>query len=349
MSISKGRVVLSRALNGMGINHLLAALPASPGLLVLNHHRIGEAACCDFDRAVISASADELDQQIVFLQRRFPVVGMDEALHLLRHPARMKHPHILLTFDDGYRDNYDEAAPVLCARGCSAVFFIVPQMVGTAAVPWWDEIAFLLRNCPSPVLELDSPAPFRMELEPDREAAIAHTLIFFKSTANREPDRFLEKLRETVAIPLPKQPRRFMTWEEIRELAASGMEIGSHTASHAILGRLTPERQFQELVGSKQEIEAHTGTPVRTLAYPLGSRAAFSELTEQLALQAGYEAAFSFFSGINSPGNYRLTNLRRMPPWTLAHALFATEISLMTHFGPILSKLADRRSSQRNW
>jgi peptidoglycan/xylan/chitin deacetylase (PgdA/CDA1 family) len=188
-----------------------------------------------------------------------------------------------------------------------------------------------------------------VELGSDREPAIRTLLQLFKSTENSEPDRFLEQLRAQTNVRIPAQPRRFMNWPEICELAHSGMEIGSHTASHPILNRLSPEKQLHELVNSKMEIEAHTRTPVRAMAYPIGSRTAFSETTERLVLEAGYEAAFSFFSGINSPPNCRLTNLRRMVPWKLADAQFATEINLMTHFGTLLSKLADNRSASRNW
>jgi len=349
MPFSRKRVAFTKILNGTGIIRLIEAFPTRAGLLVLTYHRLGNKPDCDFDRGVISASADQFDQQIAFLKRRFPIVDFEEALRLLRNPTGMKHYYVLLSFDDGYLDNYEAALPVLRAHGCSAIFFVVPQLVGTATLPWWDEIAFLVRSCRRSTLEISRPVPYELELGPDREPAIEVLLRLFKSTANREPDIFLEQLREQANIPIPIQPRRFMNWVEICELAESGMEIGSHTASHLVLGRLPPGRQLQELVSSKMEIEAHTRMRVRAVAYPVGSRTAFSETTEQLVIHAGYEAAFSSYGGMNSPPECRLTSIRRMVPWRLGDSMFATEMSLMSHFGPELSRLAENRSLYRNW
>ncbi len=348
--MSSKHILLTQVLRGTGIGSLLTMLPTRPGLLVLNYHRIGDASACEFDRAVIAASAEQLDQHICSLKQYARVVGLSEALHLLQNPAEMRQPYVLLTFDDGYLDNYELAFPVLRAHGCSAVFFVVPQFVGTAAVPWWDEISFLVRNCRRSRVEMPAPLHFTIDLGPDRELAIKTTLTFFKSAENPDPETFLQSLREQAEVHIPPQPRRFMNWDEVRELAHHGINIGSHTFSHPILSRLTADQQLHELVKSKTEIEAHTGTRARVLAYPLGSYSAFTSTTRRLAVEAGYEAAFSFFGGINSPFNCELTNVRRMSPWTSADSrVFNTEINLLTHVGPILSKLADHQSAWRKW
>jgi len=161
MPFSRKRVAFTKILNGTGIIRLIEAFPTRAGLLVLTYHRLGNKPDCDFDRGVISASADQFDQQIAFLKRRFPIVDFEEALRLLRNPTGMKHYYVLLSFDDGYLDNYEAALPVLRAHGCSAIFFVVPQLVGTATLPWWDEIAFLVRSCRRSTLEI---SPYKLEL-----------------------------------------------------------------------------------------------------------------------------------------------------------------------------------------
>jgi peptidoglycan/xylan/chitin deacetylase (PgdA/CDA1 family) len=348
--MSRKHIAIAKALQWTGVASLLRMLPTRPGLLVLNYHRIGDASGCDFDRGVMAASADQFDRQLTLLQRRLPIVGFAEALHFLHHPAQMKGPYALLTFDDGYLDNYEVALPVLRARGCSAVFFIAPRMVGTAILPWWDEISFLVRKSPKSHLEMPPPWHFKVDLGADREPAIDTVLRFFKSSANRDPARFLQRLREQAEVEVPVQPRRFMNWQEICHLAEQGMEIGSHTLSHPILSSLPEEEQLQELVNSKKEIEAHTKTPVRAFAYPVGTRSAFTEATRRLVLEAGYEVAFSFFGGINTPPECELTNVRRMGPWPSADSsAFRAEIDLLTRFGPLLSRVANTQSVRRGW
>jgi peptidoglycan/xylan/chitin deacetylase (PgdA/CDA1 family) len=348
--MSRKHIVIARVLRWTGVAGLLNRLPTRSGLVVLNYHRVGDASGCDFDRSVMSACVDQLDRQITLLKRRLCLVGFSEALDLLRHPARMTRPFVLLTFDDGYLDDYEVAFPVLRSHGCSAVFFVVPQMVGTALLPWWDEISFLVRNSRKSRLEMPPPMQFQVDLGPNREPAIGTVLRFFKSSANRHPKLFLEQLREQAEVEIPPQPRRFMNWPEICDLAQYGMEIGSHSLSHPILSRLPAAEQLQELVNSKQEIEAHTGTRTRAFAYPVGSRSAFTETTRRLVLEAGYEAAFSFFGGMNSPHDCQLTNVRRMGPWASSDSLaFSTEIDLLTRFGPLLSKVAANQSAWRTW
>lgn len=343
-------LLFANVLKWTGMVRLLQTLPIRPGLVVLNYHRVGDASACEFDRDVFAASADQLNEQIIRIKRQAPIVGLTEALHLLRHPAQLKHPHVLLTFDDGYLDNYEVVLPVLRANSCSAVFFIISQLVGSSVLPWWDEIAFLIRNCRKLRLQLPPPWDLQVDVQYNREAAINTVLSVFKSAGNLEPDRLLEGIREQAGVAVPEQPRRFMNWGEIRELLQYGMEVGSHTCSHPILSRLPEAEQRRELVNSKAEIEADTGAPVRAFAYPIGSRSAFTVMTERLVLEAGYEVAFSYYGGVNAPFACRLTNVRRMSPWASPHPqVFSTEFDLLTHFGATLSRFAERRSASRNY
>jgi len=348
--LSRKQLFVTNFLKWTGVHRLIKTLPPRPSLIVVNYHRVGDASGCEFDRNSFGASADQLDQQIRILSRLGPIVDLTEALYLMRHPEKMKRLNVLLTFDDGYLDNYEIAFPVLRANGCSAVFFVVGQMVGSSVVPWWDEISYLIRN--SGITALDLPAPWntRVELGSDREGAIAAALRFYKSDENTDSAQFLEELRRQTGIHVPEQPQRFMGWAELREMIQNGMDIGSHTVTHPILSQISEEEQLRELVESKKVIEANTGARVRALAYPVGSRSAFTRTTMRLALEAGYEAAFSFFGGVNIPPSCEMTNIRRLAPWTADDAsIFTTEMDLMAHLGPAMSRLADRRSAMRNY
>lgn len=298
--------------------------------MVLTHHRVGNAASCEFDRGVFAASVQALGQQLAFLKRRFPVITLAETIDLLRAPERMNRFYVLLTFDDGYLDNYEVVYDKLRAHSCPAVFFVVPELVGSEIVPSWDEIAFLVRNCQSSVLELAYPSQAKVQLRADRESAINLVLKLFKSSDNIDPERFLRELRDITQVQIPTQPRRFMNWSEIRELSNNNMDIGSHTTSHRILSKLLPEEQYREIAESKSTIEYHIGKPVRALAYPVGSRVAFTEATERLVLRAGYEVAFSFYGGVNFRGNDRLTDVRRFEP-PADSVLFRARIALSKH------------------
>jgi peptidoglycan/xylan/chitin deacetylase (PgdA/CDA1 family) len=106
--------------------------------------------------------------------------------------------------------------------------------------------------------------------------------------------------------------RLFMSWDDVRVMAAGGHDIGSHTVSHQLLSHLSAEDQARELSESKHRIEDETGRPVRAVAYPVGGHGAFDADTCRLAKQAGYRFGFSFLPGCNRFPLQDAWSLRRL-------------------------------------
>jgi peptidoglycan/xylan/chitin deacetylase (PgdA/CDA1 family) len=115
-------------------------------------------------------------------------------------------------------------------------------------------------------------------------------------------------------MPSPaEQSAELMTWDELKEVAADGVTIGSHCVTHRVLATLSPEEQVFELQESRAVLEERLGLEIKSVAYPVGGKPHFTADTERLAALAGYRVAFSFESGVNPP---RITNpwaVRRIP------------------------------------
>jgi peptidoglycan/xylan/chitin deacetylase (PgdA/CDA1 family) len=329
--MSKRRLAAT-TLQRLGVLRALEVMPAKPGILIINHHRVGDAALSRFDRDVFSASADGFDQQLKYFKKHFPIVAGEELEALVFGRIPLKRMHIAITFDDGYRNDYTTSFEVLKANNCAAAFFLVPEYVGTSTIPWWDEIAYLVRNSPKQELTLSTPVPLTVKLEADREAAIRTVLRHYKRKDNTHGEKLVAELREQAGCELPVVERRFINWEEAREMKAAGMVIGSHTQTHGILGQMPPETQRWELTESKKNIEASLRDSVESLAYPVGIHGAFTETTEQLARSAGYKMCFSFYGGINTPQHMQPTNLLRMAT-SPDRLLFRSETVLLSRFG----------------
>ncbi len=167
----------------------------------------------------------------------------------------LKHLYVVFTFDDGYLDNYRKAFPIFKAHSLGAIFFLVPEYVGTSTIPWWDALAYCVRNAAVDAIELTTPEPVRVPLEESREKAIRQVLQQYKRQDNTDTARFMSELRAVTGGELPETGRRFLSWEEATEMQQSGMEIGSHTTSHRILSQLPADVQQAELLDSKQQIE----------------------------------------------------------------------------------------------
>ena len=329
--MSKRRLAAT-TLQRLGVLRALEMMRAKPGILIINHHRVGDAASTRFDRDVFSASADGFDQQLKYFKKHFPIVAGEELEALVFGRTPLKRMHIAITFDDGYRNDYTTSFEILKANNCAAAFFLVPEYVGTSTIPWWDEIAYLVRNSPKQQLTLSTPIPLTVTLEADREPAIRTVLRHYKRKDNTHGEKLMAELREQAGCKLPVVDRRFINWEEAREMKAAGMVIGSHTQTHGILGQMPPETQKWELSESKKNIEASLRDSVESLAYPVGIHGAFTETTEELARSTGYKMCFSFYGGINTPEHMQPTNLLRMAA-NPDRLLFRSETVLLSRFG----------------
>ena len=126
---------------------MLESVPVWNGLLVLNYHRIGSPNGSLFDHDLWSATQDDFDEQVRLLAANFDVIGLDDlrpALDDLCAGARrswQSRRFVMITFDDGYRDNFELAFPVLESHGVPGVFFITSGFLDSGRLAWWDEIA----------------------------------------------------------------------------------------------------------------------------------------------------------------------------------------------------------------
>ena len=167
------RLLLARALQRTGILQALELRKSKPGILIVNHHRIGDADGTIFDRDLFGATADELDMQVRYFKKRAPIVSGDELEELVSGRTKIKRLYVAFTFDDGYLDNYTKAFDVFRSADSTAAFFLVTDYVGTATVPWWDEIAYLVRNTKKAEINLNYPTPLKVSLNGQRETSIA--------------------------------------------------------------------------------------------------------------------------------------------------------------------------------
>jgi hypothetical protein len=148
-----------------------------------------------------------------------------------------------------------------------------------------------------------------------RDRAIWEVLRLVKTADDFDERAFFAHLevRAGVAVDGEALGRElFVSWDDVRQMRQAGMAIGSHTHTHRILGRLSEADQREELAMSKAHLESKLGEPIETIAYPIGSRQAFSDLTKRLARELGYRVGFSFYGGINRPGHADPFDVRRI-------------------------------------
>lgn len=294
------RALLARTLEQTGSGSLLSKTVARwSGLLVFNYHRIGDPQGALTDQANFSATAECFAEQVRFVKKHFDLIGAGDLETACRGEAGRA---VLLTFDDGYRDNYELAFPVLKQEGGTALFFLTSGFLDDRTLAWWDEIAWMVRSASANKLHMPGVAPEPLPLNTTDEQArtIEQLLRAYKQLPSARTSSFLNELAhatEAGRAPTSVADPLWMTWDMVREMEQAGMEFGGHTVTHPVLANCSLEQQQLEIDQSKHRIEAELGRPVTTFSYPVGQPDSFSEVTKAVLQQAGYRWAFSFYGG----------------------------------------------------
>jgi peptidoglycan/xylan/chitin deacetylase (PgdA/CDA1 family) len=267
-----------------------------------------------FDRGLWSATAEAFDEQLRWVKAHFDVISPND-LSTVARSGRGR--HVLITFDDGYVDNFTAAYPILKSYGLVATFFVTTGFIDDPRCPWWDEIAWMVRSSRAPGIAPRPPLLGGVEYDdPDREQAVRTLLRTYKQLPVGRTGAFLDAVAEATGSgrPPPTAGRDlWMTWDMLREMRRGGMTIGAHGISHQILARMSREEQRTEIAGSCRRVEEELGPPTRYFAYPVGTRDSFNADTRQCLVEANVRVAFTYYGGFRSLGEWDDHDVPRIP------------------------------------
>jgi peptidoglycan/xylan/chitin deacetylase (PgdA/CDA1 family) len=212
----------------------------------------------------------------------------------------------LITFDDGYRNNLTQAAPILREESVPAVFFLATGYIGTSRLLWLDEIRVQVLNWPEPSLRLPSGETRQFPSDLAGRRRLANEVVEGVKQLNEEPCRdYCEYLcSKTQGAELMDDPeaRGFMSWDDARKLRDMGFEVGAHTVSHPILSKITRERAASELRESKARIDRELNFSSKAFAYPNGSARDVNEDVFAETRKAGFDWGFTTAPYWQKPG-----------------------------------------------
>jgi peptidoglycan/xylan/chitin deacetylase (PgdA/CDA1 family) len=310
---------LALVLDRAGVWELILRARSAVGsgvLTVVTYHRIQEPdAVGPFDPFVVDASPAQFDAQVTLLAKHFNLIDTTALARWLDGGKLPANP-AMITFDDGYRECVDVALPILLRHRAPAVFFIATRYVAERRVYWWDWIHILVTESPRERLELGYPRPIAIDLD-DRAAAAAALFSIVKTSYGLDLERFVAELTAASGVDIDAARERdladqlVMTWDDVRTLAAAGMDVQSHTHNHQVLQTLSRADQIEELGRSREILEAELDAPVRAVAFPIGRPVIHDPQLRSAVSRAGYRLGFSNKTGVNplwrglDPFNFR--------------------------------------------
>jgi peptidoglycan/xylan/chitin deacetylase (PgdA/CDA1 family) len=290
------------ALSRSGAGMALRRLPTWDGVLTLCFHRIGSREGSAWERTIWDTTLEELDRRLRFLRRHTQVIAPEEMLGMEAPP---RGPHVLLTFDDGYREWATEVLPLLRAHGVRAAFFLATGFLDEPRAPWWYELPWMARRATVEALPAGEWLREPLELGGDRDAAADALLDTYKALPGERAGAFLDWVAGASGSgrPDPRAVRDdWLDWDMARELRDAGMEIGGHTVDHPVLSRLPAQAQREQISACARRIEAELGREMRMFAYPVGLPDSFGEETRAALREEGVRLAFGYHGGYARAG-----------------------------------------------
>jgi peptidoglycan/xylan/chitin deacetylase (PgdA/CDA1 family) len=280
---------------------------------VLKYHRMRPAG-----REVVSNQAGgefsagigarQFEAHLRLITRWFKPIPMAEMGWAIAQKKALPDKAVALTFDDGYRDNYEVAYPLLKRYGVPASFFVCPGLIDSHQGFWWDEIYALVEKTTARELHLEkilqaSGLPsYRKDgplslLTGDQKISAGESLVAQgKQMSPHMLTIFLERLNEALGIPGDSNLRKqtLMNWDEIREMHHAGMEIGSHTMTHPMLTQVSESVIRTELGDACARLYEVLGAAPEGFVYPSG---AFNATARNIVMEAGHIYACTSQSG----------------------------------------------------
>lgn len=298
MSLRKTVKKIFVASGALRFAHKLAA----PAAVILRFHSIQdrpEQHAYTIGRGTVHATSI-FERHMKLIGRGFSAVSMDDVALFLRGEKELPQRAVAITFDDGYKDNFRTAAPILNRLGIPATFYVVVDCVDRSKPPWCCLLrhAFMTSCRPSWKDPVTGTVHELAAFEAREPAFLKCAGVCSRLSAAERDDLVQDTTRALDPGPFPNESELMMTWDEARMLVNSGHIVGSHAMTHPNLAQVTAAEARRELTDSKRKLEKELGVPVRHFAYPHPAlNPHWNETTLKITEELGYATAVTTISG----------------------------------------------------
>ena len=257
-----------------------------------------------------------------YLARHCHVLDLCEAVEQLKGGS-LPERAVAVTLDDGYRDNYQYAFPILKDLGIPATIFLATGAIGNGNVLWHDQVCWMINVTKAKhVKSFAGMEEYDLRAASGRRLACERLLWQLRAMDDRVRKEEMKRLSDLLGVsPESLHSEHMLNWDEIKEMYQYGIRFGAHTVTHPILSRLPVTAVAEEVRESKRTIEEQIQDSVLSFAYPSGRTEDVTEEIRKMVAQEGFRCAVSTTAGVNSIGANRF-DLKRVGYWDQEIATF---------------------------
>lgn len=277
------------------------------GCAVLLYHRVTNL---ETDPQLLSVSPFNFDSQIKILKENYNLISIEEFKYSLLNKKKFRNKSVILTFDDGYADNYLDALPILEKYSAQALFYIATGTLNTSNEYWWDAIErIILLSESQPVSSNYKIADQEFDLQnlnPEKKQKLYESLLpLLRYMNSQKREAIILELSELFQSKVGRASHRAMTFEELQMMSKShSTVIGAHTHLHPSLGALSHDEQLNEIKASKSILEETLNEKIIHFSYPFGTIHDYNQDTIKICKQLNFElVAANYPSLVNRTSN----------------------------------------------
>jgi peptidoglycan/xylan/chitin deacetylase (PgdA/CDA1 family) len=288
--------------------------------MVLLYHRIVDdpPELLDFSPSGITIRRDAFDAQMQYILARYRVIPLSRLADMVSKRSTLEDGLCAVTFDDGWRDNYTHAFPIIKQHKVPCTIFLANNFIDGSQWFWESRLKYVLGHIVQrfrdgrvdaadgqvvrQTLARHNAAVVLEQPLPELRRFLTALVNKLRAHSPREVSMVIAELEELLRLPTLHEPRRFLNWDEIREMEAAGIDFGVHTMSHLNLERCDLDTAGAEIKESKSVTARSLKRAVPLFAYPFGkSTQAVRRLVADAGFTGGFTTRLGFVKGDSDP------------------------------------------------
>jgi len=305
---------MKRTIEATGVLRLAGHLRRRGVAILMYHSVMPEPERHSTTLGEIIHSTELFRREMEEIARNNNPVSLDDVLLFVDGKKQLPARPVVVTFDDGYSDNPEFAAPILNEFGIPGVFYVTVGCLDTATPPWVARLRYAFHTTNRPCWSVNG-SRWALGSAADREQAFTAASERCARLTGKTQETFVSRIEhELDSGALPDQQRLMMSWDQARRLVSQGHIVGSHTMTHPNLAHVADEADLRfELAQSKSRLEHELKAPAIHFSYPCPIlQPHWSARSVQICRELGYRTAVTTNSGPVYSGDDPLT-LRRVP------------------------------------
>ena len=264
-------------------------------------------------------STSDFEKQINHLAKNYKIISLDEIVNRIKNRRPLRRC-VAITFDDGFRDNYEIAYPILRKYNAPATIFLTTGYIENGTAPWFIKLRYIFMQTAKTHFNLSHNGTIfshPMHTKDEKFVASDRAMAYLKDCHDQERLPLFDRLCDELEVNNFQGLYNLMlTWDQIKEMSKNDISFGAHTVNHPILSRISIEMAEREIQESKKTIEEKIGNPITSFAYPFGKKAQYSSDLFPVLENLGFKCAVTTETGVNTQST-PLFELNRGIPWEI--------------------------------